>query len=85
MVRDTSLMAFKDIIHSLGDRQRKVYELFRHERARWCNQAIAYFLGWPINTVTPRVKELRDMGLLEDKGVEIYHATGRKVHFWGKP
>jgi len=30
----------------------------------WTNRELAVFLNWDINRVTPRVKELRDMGII---------------------
>ena len=79
-VRDTSRQAFKDITRELGLKQKEVYKaLCAHPMA--CNAELAYDLGWPINTVTPRCKELRDdMGIVSDVGTKTYKPTGRSVH-----
>lgn len=47
------------------------------------NQEIAEKLRWPINCVTPRVKELREKGRVREAG-DKYAVTGRKVKTWEK-
>ncbi len=80
-VQSTSLLAFRDIQPGLGDRQEKVFSLLQEHRAL-CNQQIAKLLGWEINRVTPRVQELRDMGLVEEAYRDKYLPTNRLVIFW---
>ena len=51
----------------------------------YCSNAdIASNLGWPINRVTPRVHELRDMGLVVRHGTELDPITKRNVATWRK-
>ena len=46
------------------------------------NKMLAERTGWPINTNTPRVKELRDMGLVELDTIHIDHNTNRPEQVW---
>ena len=77
---DTSLEAYESIKKSLGNRQKKVLELFEKQPVPLCNALISNLLYWPINCVTGRVKELREIGLLVDAGTKKYGK--RNVHFW---
>jgi Mn-dependent DtxR family transcriptional regulator len=45
------------------------------------NEGIAVKLGWYPNRVTPRVKELRELGLVEYCGHTIT-VSGRKASLW---
>jgi L-alanine-DL-glutamate epimerase-like enolase superfamily enzyme len=47
-----------------------------------CNQLIADHLGVPVNQVTGRVFELRDMGVLRESHRGIWTPTGRNVIWW---
>lgn len=82
-VSDTSLEAFFSLTpDALGQRQRTVYELLAKNKPM-SNKEIAEILHWPINTITPRVKELRDMGLVVEYGVQKCPKTGRSEILWG--
>lgn len=51
---------FEDVVQTLGNRQLRVYEIMASpKRKNWTNSEIAHALGWPINTITPRIHELR--------------------------
>ena len=80
--QDTSLLAYAALVMpTLGRRQWDVVcALQRLTEAS--NAEIARYLGWPINTVTPRVGELRKIGLVEDAGKRICGVTGSTVHVW---
>jgi len=79
-VQGTSLEAFDLIFDELGSRQKEVYEVIE-SYCNCCNQDIAEFLGLPINSVTPRVKELRDLGFVCQNGFKI-NRLGRRVMTW---
>lgn len=83
-VRDTSRQAFATIIPFLGEKQRQVLSVLEHS-VPLTNSEIAKELGWGINRVTPRVKELRDMKLLTEMGRRKCGVTGFEVHVWGIP
>jgi predicted ArsR family transcriptional regulator len=79
-IQDTSLHSWYELQSKLGDRQKKVLDEIRKEPST--NAEIAARLEWPINCVTPRCKELREMGLVEDAGKVKCKATGRTAHLW---
>lgn len=64
-VQQTSLDAFERIKPSLGERQRQVLRVFLlNRRKSYTNHELARELKLEINTVVPRVYELREKGLL---------------------
>ena len=79
--RQTSLAAFDAIKESLGERQFVVLRLLRR-RGAMNNRMVADELGWPINTVTPRMNELVKKGLVVPDHVGFCPVTGRKTEFW---
>ena len=82
MIQQTSLSAYKtEIQPTLGNRQQTVYEAIR-KFPDLTNSELSAFLNWPINTVTPRVKELRDRGLVMQGKVRTCRVTGRNVIAW---
>ena len=80
-VQRTSLEAWRMLQETLGDHQRKVLKALR-ELGRASNKQISSALGWPINTITPRVKELRDMGLIDYAGEQYDNRTQRHEIVW---
>lgn len=80
MISDTSRQAYKDIKESLTERQRMVFEYVKR-LGPFCNFQIKKGLGWEINRVTPRVLELRKMGLLLPDGMRL-SPTGKMANFW---
>ncbi len=63
-VQDTSTQAYhEDVKPTLNARQNVIIQALRH-KDQVTNNELAYTLGWPINTVTPRIFELREMGLV---------------------
>lgn len=82
MIQDTSLQAYyNEVKPTLGERQRVVYEALK-TKEDITNTELSLLLDWPINTVVPRVNELRKIGLVEDAGKRICRVTGRSVHSW---
>lgn len=81
MVRETSLLAYTSISHELGQRQRQVLKALK-ELGYANNRMLAEELDLPINSVTPRVKELRELGLVVEAGKSTCPFTGRKTLFW---
>ena len=78
---DTSLDSFSSIKPTLGSRQKAVFDVLSYlDRAT--NSEIAKYMGLPINTITPRVNELRKKGLVRDAGKRICKVTGSQVHAW---
>ncbi len=96
-VRETSLLSFfGEVVPSLGARQELVCALLS-VRGPLSNAEIARELELSINSVTPRVNELRKLGRVlclcgsfhlskGDRGacaaVRLCTVTGRVVHVW---
>ena len=81
MIQKTSITAYNEIKPKLGQMQQIVLNVISGA-PNISNLEIARSLGWPINSVTPRVKELRDMDLVEDAGLKRDPQTLRTVHGW---
>lgn len=78
--QQTSLFAYREITPTLGDRQKVVYEAlgkFDHIT----NAQLSEYLGWGINRITPRVLELRKMGLVREWGM-VKDKSGRSAIAW---
>lgn len=79
-MQQTSILAYTEVKPKLGQKQAEVLEAIE-QIAPASNRMIARHLGWEINSVTPRVLELRVKG----KVVQAYIGTersGRKAIFW---
>ena len=63
MIQNTSLLSWVDLQLPLGMRQATVHSKIA-ELGIATNKQIARSLGWDINTITPRVNELREIGLV---------------------
>jgi DNA-binding MarR family transcriptional regulator len=76
----TSLLAYKDAKKDLNRKQKLVLEAVENIGPA-TNRQIGEYLGWPINSITPRVLELRQ----KNKLVSCFMAddNGRKAHWWG--
>lgn len=82
-VQDTSLDAYYgEVKPKLGEKQQRVLNVIRSARRPVCNQEIADWMNQPINTITPRVNELVEKGLVEQAAKEIYPKTNRRVIYW---
>lgn len=80
-VSETSIKAYYEELPKIGNRQRQVMEALRHRNMT--NRDIAKATGMPINAVTPRCKELRHFGLVEEKGRVVDPETRKTVTLWG--
>ena len=77
----TSILAYVDILEELGERQTLVYTAIRNLKS--CNNVmIAEFLGLPINSVTPRVNELRKTHIVMMDKKELCPYTKRLTCYW---
>lgn len=64
-----------------GKNQQKVLKVIQ-EHSAMCNQDIADVMQWPINSVTPRVLELREAEVIEFSHKDKHPRTGRTVNYW---
>jgi hypothetical protein len=66
-------------------RQSSIYKFLKSAgrgSAGYSNRQIAEILKWPINVVTPRVLELRELGYVELAGRRADHRSGISVMHW---
>ena len=81
MIQQTSLAAYDHIQRKLGEKQLKVY-LCLEDLESANNTILAKRLGWSINRITPRIKELRDAGLVIKDCIRECPITKRLTWFW---
>lgn len=82
-VADTSLHTYRtEVAPTLGERQQVVYDLLEKAHESLTNSEIAARLNWPINTVTPRIFELREAGKVMSDGKRECRCTGRTAYAW---
>ena len=81
MIQETSLEAYKVLEPELGDRQRTIYNMLK-THPNISNLDISRIMSIPINSVTPRVKELRDKGLVVFSNYKTDRITNRRVMCW---
>lgn len=79
MITETSREAFKKL-RDLGEKQQQVHGTLG-ELGVASNQDVANKLGWPINRVTGRMKELRDYGFVVVHGLKV-NEFGNSVKTW---
>lgn len=80
MIQQTSLLAYRGI-KTLGNKQLACQRAIE-TLGNACNQDISEYLNWDINRVTPRVKELREKGIVVEAYRDINPSTDRKVIYW---
>ena len=80
-MQQTSLQAyFNEVKPKLNQKQHEVYRAFE-EYGPCTNKQLAEITGKPVNTITPRVLELRTKGFLVD--CFVADDGGRPAHYWG--
>lgn len=79
-VAETSKQSYKKL-KDLGARQLEVHKAIG-ELGTASNREIAKYLGRPINEITPRVKELRDLRYVAEHGKKWDNETRRNVTAW---
>jgi len=82
MITETSKEAFEEILPELGERQLLVLNALRRIQPA-TNSMIANYLNKPINTITPRMHELRNQKkLVKYSFTDVCPITKRKAMFW---
>lgn len=81
MIQQTSLSAYDDVKLRLGDKQMQVY-LCLKDIGVANNLILSKRLKWDINRVTPRVLELREMGIIIKDSMRPCPITKRISWFW---
>jgi len=82
MMQQASLEAYKIVTPVLPEKRFKVYQILL-EQGPLTNKQIAERLEWTINRVTPRVKELREMGIVRRVKQMCDPESGVTVNVWG--
>ena len=79
-----SINSYKQLVEDNGltRRQIQVLQILKDEIGQGTNRMIAKKLGWDINRVTGRVKELRSKGLIKYAGDFVDKETNRTVNLW---
>jgi len=83
-IEKTSLDAYNVISLELSERQNEVYEIIK-EFGPISNAGISRKLGIPINSITPRVYELREIGIVVRNGTAKDQYTQMTVILWNVP
>lgn len=80
-MQQTSLTAYiNDVLPKLNQKQYEVYRAIE-EHGPITNKQLAEIMQRPVNTITPRVLELRIKGSVTS--CFIAEDGGRKAHYWG--
>lgn len=81
MFQETSRLAYIEAQKNLSASQKRVYDIIK-AMPYVNNQGIARLSRLEINKVTPRVKELRDKGVVKEAHRGKDSETGRVTIYW---
>lgn len=81
-MQPTSLEAYEEVKKTLGTRQLRVLEKLDYNPTAMTNTELAYAMDLPINTITPRIFELRQKGLVKEHEKRKCTITGRTAIAW---
>ena len=83
MIQQTSMLAFlTDVKPKLNQKQHEVYRAIE-AHGPITNKQLAEVMDRPVNTITPRVLELREKRHIVS--CFIAEDGGRRAHYWGTP
>lgn len=77
----TSLLAYNSIKDTLGEKQKRVLIAIA-QLGEATNLDLSNHLKLPINSITPRVNELRKMNLVAESKKDKDKTTGRLSIYW---
>lgn len=80
-VQVTSIISYYSILNELGRRQKEVLLCLKHYQPA-NNLMLAKALGLPINSVTGRMKELRDAGIVIFDSIRACPYTKESTKFY---
>lgn len=81
MTQETSITSYFEIEPELGQRQEEVFLVLK-DLGEATNTMIAKRMNLPINSITPRVFELRQKHLVTESYRDICPITKRRAIFW---
>ena len=76
---DTSIEAYNSILPDLSKKQKVVMGAMFLLNGKATNEEISTYLGYPINTITPRTGELLKKGLIA-RGEKVKTMSGRRAY-----
>jgi|GEM_PF-4920674 len=80
-MRDTSLLAYSEVIENLGEKQMLVFRKLRELKFA-SNFQLSKELRIPVNRICPRIKELRDYKIVMFYKKDICQDTNKLVTYW---
>jgi len=81
MIVDNSYITYVNILEKLSKRRMEVYSIIAHI-GPCSNLQVSKCLNLPINCITGRVKELRDIGVVVEDKRAICPETKQMVSYW---
>lgn len=83
MKPDTQLQSYDEIKNSLSERRASILELIQSSQNGLPLFEIVKLSGLPINSVSGRITELNDLGMIKDSGSRsVNPETGKKAIVW---
>jgi len=82
MVQRTSIDSYKIVKETRKTVQQRIYDTILSRGGTATNRQISILTKIPINSVTARVKELRDAGRVHQAGTDYDSTTKRTVMTW---
>lgn len=86
MVKDTSILSYISLLekNNLSKNQKIIFDVIKLFDEGVSNRFIAKFLGWDINCVTGRTRELVLYGFVKEGKIVYDDETKRSVTLWVK-
>lgn len=84
-IQQTTLESWKKLTENrqkLAEKQEKVLQILKNSQKSLTNCEISRVLGWDINRVTPRVLELRKLGLVVKDKIRRCNITNNNANSW---
>lgn len=82
-MQTTSLSVYFDTVKpTIGLKQQTIFIALQMSKRPVCNQELSDYLKMPINSITPRILELRTLNKVELAFKAVYPVTGRMVCYW---
>ena len=80
-ITQTSLEAYQKISAHLSSCQMTVWKMLKRCPGGLTSMELSDMLHWSVNRVTPRVKELRDLGFIREQGIRKCRITGSNAAY----
>lgn len=77
-MHSNSLSAYNSMVSKISGKRREVLDVII-DKQNITRQGIAALMGKPINEITGRVKELLEMGAIDEVGVDVSSGRPRAI------